>query len=89
MPKNVGDVMSTIHCLKHPWALVGFFHQFIENARYNDQHTVMFAFQRCYRVVINDYLCFNIVVITLLTYKRKYCQIQLHHVDEPNFPTAR
>jgi hypothetical protein len=37
MPKHVGDLMSKINCLHHPWALVGFFHRFMKNARYNDQ----------------------------------------------------
>jgi hypothetical protein len=29
MPKHVGDIMSTINCLQHPWILFDFFHRFL------------------------------------------------------------
>jgi hypothetical protein len=43
MPKHVGDLISTINCLQHPWSLVGFFHPFMENARYNFQDTLFLS----------------------------------------------
>jgi hypothetical protein len=42
MPKHVGGLMSTINWLQHPWALVGFFHRIMKNARYNGQDTPIY-----------------------------------------------
>jgi hypothetical protein len=34
MPKHVGDLMSTINCLQHPWALIGFLSSSITYLKY-------------------------------------------------------
>jgi hypothetical protein len=79
MPKHVGDLMSTINCLQHPSALVGFFHWLVcvfYHLRSTCLITALFLYIeapcRWQQVVVETCMCtfVNQIVVRLVGNKR-------------------